>query len=146
MSAIDVSQRSYLATAASLIADQYGMRQVIIIALNANNDTAHVVTYGKSLDDCRLAADAGNNLKKHMGWPEELCSAVPERLLKLTPDRSIADLLRDAERYRWLRDRPIAPFECEYPGNWRFLSAEERNETVDAEIARDRQPGGGDAG
>lgn len=76
--------------------------------------------------------------------PKTSCACANET--EIPSDRiiaSIAELLRDAERYRWLRDRPIAPFECEYPGNWRFLSAEERNETVDAEIARDRHPGGG---
>ena len=76
------------------------------------------------------------------GWI--LAGTIKKELpLGCTLGPSIAELLRDAERYRWLRDRPIAPFECEYPGNWRFLSAEERNETVDAEIARDRHPGGG---
>jgi hypothetical protein len=63
----------------------YGLRQVIIIALNAEDDTAHVVTYGKSLEDCRLAAEAGNNLKRHMGWPEELCAAEPARIVRKKP-------------------------------------------------------------
>jgi hypothetical protein len=74
--------RNLPVTAAATIAGQYGMRQVIIIALNAQDDTTHVVTYGKSEKDCRLAAEAGNNLKRHMGWPEDLCSAVPERLVR----------------------------------------------------------------
>lgn len=66
--------------AAKRFAGTFGLRQVIIIGLNADDDTAHVVTYGKSLEDCRLAAESGNNLKKHMGWPDELCSAVPARV------------------------------------------------------------------
>jgi hypothetical protein len=74
--------RNLPVTAAATIAGQYGMRQVIIIALNAQDDIAHVVTYGKSEKDCRLAAEAGNNLKRHMGWSEDLCSAVPERLVR----------------------------------------------------------------
>lgn len=48
---------------------------------------------------------------------------------------AIADLMRNAARYRWLREQPIAPFPCEYPGNWRFLSDDERDKSIDAEIA-----------
>ena len=67
-------------SAAKKLAQEYSLREVIIIARNEHDDTAHVVTYGKSLEDCRLAAESGNNLKRHMGWPEELCSAMPSRL------------------------------------------------------------------
>lgn len=67
-------------SAAKRLADEYGLRQVLILALNEEDDTAHVVTFGKSLEDCRLIAESGNNLKRHMGWPEELCSAVPARV------------------------------------------------------------------
>ena len=65
--------------AARRLAAEFGLRQVILIGLNEEDDTAHVVTYGKTAEDCRLAAESGNNLKRHMGWPEELCSAVPAR-------------------------------------------------------------------
>ena len=68
--------------AARRLAEQYGLRQVLILALNAEDDTAHVVTYGTTIEDCRLIAEAGNNLKQHMCWPEELCSAVPARVRK----------------------------------------------------------------
>ena len=66
-------------SAAKGLAQKFGLRQVILVALDEEN-IAHVVTYGKSLEDCRLAAEGGNNLKRHMGWPEELCSAVPRRI------------------------------------------------------------------
>ena len=69
-------------SAAKRLAEEYSLREVIIIARNEENDTAHVVTYGKSLEDCRLAAESGNNLKRHMGWPEELCNDVPARVKK----------------------------------------------------------------
>jgi hypothetical protein len=68
--------------AAARLAAAYGLRQVIVIGLNADDDTAHVTTYGTSPEDCRLAAESGNNLKRHMGWPEELCSAVPARIAR----------------------------------------------------------------
>lgn len=67
--------------AAERFAQTHDLRQVIIIGLNDTDNVAHVVTYGKSKDDCRLAAESGNNLKRHMGWPVELCSAVPRRLM-----------------------------------------------------------------
>ncbi len=70
---------------AKVLAERQGLRQVIIIALNADDDIMHVVTYGKTIEDCRLAAESGNNLKRHMGWPEELCSAVPARLRRKEP-------------------------------------------------------------
>jgi hypothetical protein len=66
--------------AAKRLAADYSLRQVILIGLNSGDDTAHVVTFGKSVDDCRLAAESGNNLKRHMGWPEHLCSGVPARI------------------------------------------------------------------
>jgi hypothetical protein len=58
----------------------YGLRQVILVALD-NDGIAHVVTYGVTLEDCALAAGSGNNLKRHMGFPEAACNAVPKRLM-----------------------------------------------------------------
>lgn len=69
-------------SAAKRLADQLGLRQVIIIAQNADDDTVHVVTYGQSLEDCCLAAESGNNLKRHMGWPETECQSMPTRMTK----------------------------------------------------------------
>lgn len=64
--------------AAKRLAADLGLRQVIIVA--HDGERAHVVTYGKSREDCRLAAESGNNLKRHMGWPEDLCNAKPARV------------------------------------------------------------------
>ena len=63
-------------------AEAHGLREVILIARSAVGELAYVVTWGKTIEDCRLAAESGNNLKRHMGWPEKLCHSTPYRLLK----------------------------------------------------------------
>jgi hypothetical protein len=67
--------------AARDVSRAYACTQVIILAQEADG-RAHVVTYGRSREDCRLAAEAGNNLKRIMGWPEELCNEVPARVVR----------------------------------------------------------------
>ena len=62
------------------ISKDYGMSQVILLCYDKNDNRTHVVTYGKSVKDCKEAADGGNKLKKVLGWPEELCKAVPKRV------------------------------------------------------------------
>ena len=58
-----------------------GLVQAVLVALDANREQVHVVTWGDTMEDCKLAAEAGNNLKRHIvGWPEELCNDVPERV------------------------------------------------------------------
>lgn len=67
-------------TAAARYAQQYLQDQVVIISKDSNGLT-HVVTYGKSKEDCNLAAESGNTLKKHfLKWPDELCQAKPRRI------------------------------------------------------------------
>jgi hypothetical protein len=63
-------------------ANQYGLDQVVVIARNNESDTDYIVTWGRTIKDCALAAISGNNQKRHMGWPEKLCHATPSRLKK----------------------------------------------------------------
>lgn len=49
---------------------------VVIFALDKDGNQK-VTTYGKSVSDSRCAAAAGNALKKHLGWPDDLCHAKP---------------------------------------------------------------------
>lgn len=63
--------------AAKRFAAEQGLNQVVIIA--HDGERTHVVTYGKTIEDCRMAAESGNNIKRHMGWPEHLCNAKPAR-------------------------------------------------------------------
>jgi heterodisulfide reductase subunit C len=62
------------------IAHKRGLRQVILLAWDGT--LSHVVTYGKSIEDCDQAAQGGEKLKKVMGWPN--WEARPARVKKLT--------------------------------------------------------------
>ena len=67
--------------AAKRFAEEQKCSEVIIIARDFNGDS-HVVTYGQTETDCALAAEAGNNIKRIMGWPEKLCKTAPVRIKK----------------------------------------------------------------
>jgi len=63
------------------IAEDLGYTQVIIHAYDGATGIQHVTTYGKSLKDCKNAADGGNTIKRLLKWPEELCNEKPKRVL-----------------------------------------------------------------
>lgn len=64
------------------IATELDLDQVIIVAFSKKTGMTHVVTYGKSIDDCEQAAQGGNKIKdKVLGWPDELCHAAPRRII-----------------------------------------------------------------
>jgi hypothetical protein len=65
--------------AAKGIANDYAWPEVVIFAYDPESGDQHVTTYGKSYAQCVDAARAGNYLKKHLGWPEELCNSKPAR-------------------------------------------------------------------
>lgn len=67
---------------AKKIANELGYSQVIIHGYDAETGIQCVATYGKSISDCKNAAKGGNAIKRLLGWPEELCNAVPKRLEK----------------------------------------------------------------
>ena len=58
--------------AAKRFAQENGLSQVIIIG--QGDASQHIVTYGVTKEDCRLAAISGDNLKRHCGWPESTIS------------------------------------------------------------------------
>lgn len=64
---------------AKAIADKRGLRQVILLAWDGVR--SHVVTYGKSIEDCDQAAQGGERMKKIMGWPN--WEAKPSRVKAL---------------------------------------------------------------
>jgi hypothetical protein len=64
---------------AKRVSEEYGMNQVIIVTWDDINKVTHVVTYGKSVEECIQAAQGGNFVKKALGWPEELCKDMPAR-------------------------------------------------------------------
>ena len=67
-------------SAARSIAKEYNCRQVILLAYD-NKRVTHIITYGKSIEDCSQAAAGGNMLKEKWGWPE--CNDQPSRVIKL---------------------------------------------------------------
>lgn len=68
-------------SAAKHIADEFDKDQVIILAFSKKDGKTWVTTYGRTVQDCQQAADGGNRLKRVMGWPEELCNAMPSRAM-----------------------------------------------------------------
>jgi hypothetical protein len=67
--------------AAKRIATDHDLRQVILVAWDGK--LMHVVTYGKSVEDCDQAAQGGNRVKAALGWPEILCREEPSRVMKI---------------------------------------------------------------
>jgi hypothetical protein len=69
--------------AAKEISDKYNQDQVIIVTWDKTNNQVHVVTYGKTINDCDQAALGGNFVKKALNWPDELCNSEPNRIKKM---------------------------------------------------------------
>lgn len=61
------------------IAEELGYSQVIIHGYDGETGIQCVSTYGKTVEDCKNAAEGGNTIKRWLQWPEELCNAVPKR-------------------------------------------------------------------
>lgn len=66
------------ASAAEEIAEKYNKDQVIIIAWEEQENRTYVTTFGKTKEDCKLAAEGGNLIKKYLGWPDEKRHAKPK--------------------------------------------------------------------
>jgi hypothetical protein len=63
------------------IANKFDCKQVIIAAWDG--ERTHIVTYGKSAEDCDQAAQGGNLIKKAMGWPKSMLNDEPSRIIKM---------------------------------------------------------------
>ena len=61
------------------ISSKYEYPEIVIFAYDPITGKQHVTTYGKTKEQCIDAAKAGNYLKKHLGWPDELCDDKPNR-------------------------------------------------------------------
>ena len=68
--------RSISIARAKELREEFGAMQLIVFAID-DVGGQHIATHGASEQDARKAADAGNNLKKALGWPEKDCKAVP---------------------------------------------------------------------
>lgn len=72
--------------AAQDVGEEYGCQQVILAMFDGV--LTHIVTWGKSTEDCAQAATGGNRIKEALGWPADL---------KDQPSRVKAILQRVAE-------------------------------------------------
>lgn len=86
--------------AAKCIAANHSCRQVIIVAWDGK--LTHVVTYGRTTEECDQAAMGGNLVKKALNWPESMCNAEPSRVTKLKT--RIAELERQLHEERTMQN------------------------------------------
>lgn len=68
---------------AKKIAEELGYTQVIIHGYDGETNVQCITTYGESLSDCENAAEGGNQIKRLLGWSEELCNEKPKRIKKI---------------------------------------------------------------
>ena len=77
-------------------AKTHGLNRIIIFASEEYpSKTCHICTWGKTLEQCEQAADFGNQLKLHMGWPIGLMT-MPARVCKLSAE--IKELKKENRR------------------------------------------------
>jgi hypothetical protein len=61
---------------AKRIREELGATHLVIFAVGADG-VQHVATHGETRQHAKQAATAGNNLKKALGWPANLCADQP---------------------------------------------------------------------
>ncbi len=76
---------------AKRLAEELGQSTVVIVAWEGESSPtptgrSHVVTYGRTVQDCEWAANLGNQIKrKILGLPEEQCQVSPVRAKRGRP-------------------------------------------------------------
>ena len=64
------------------IREELQLTHIIIFGIGKDGKQ-YVATHGKTVKNSKEAAEAGNHLKKMLGWPDNLCKDVPlERICK----------------------------------------------------------------
>lgn len=103
-------------SAAKKFAVDNDCRQVVIAAWDG--DLIHVVTYGKTIEDCDQAALAGERYKKALGWPETL-NSEPSRVRTLRSALAKSEASREAAEARVAEaEKVIEPFAAILGGNY----------------------------
>lgn len=72
--------------AAKDLAKKYGQSQVILITWDEKDHLTHTVSYGDTVKACEQAAKGANLVRRALGFPEDLCQAVPARVKRNKPD------------------------------------------------------------
>ena len=104
-----MNKRIPVATAKE-VAKKHGLAQVILVCWEVDEKQrcamTHVVTYGKTKEDCLQAATGGNMVKKALGWPDSLCNTEPSRMKgKIIIDRSaLTEIRKQTERCSFSSD------------------------------------------
>lgn len=58
------------------IRESLGLTHIIIFGVDEKG-MQHVATHGKTITQAKEASEMGNNLKRHLKWPEKLCNLKP---------------------------------------------------------------------
>jgi len=74
----------------SAILSKHGLKQAVLVAWDGHH--TYVVTDGVDDHAADQAADGGNQVKRALGWPDNLCHSVSTRVLDLY--KRIKDLER----------------------------------------------------
>ena len=109
------------------------LRQAILVAWDGERE--HVVTYGRSAEECDQAALGGDRIKAALGWPPESRGAEPSRVRRLREERDAArrQLGRVIDAWEALSSpEPIVAHEGE-DGQW--VSVEEMQQWLLEEMA-----------
>lgn len=61
---------------AKRIREELGATHLVILAVGSDG-VQHIATHGETRKHAKQAADAGNKLKKALGWPVSLCTEQP---------------------------------------------------------------------
>lgn len=78
--------------------------QVIIAAWDG--ERTHIVTWGRTLAECKQAADGGNKIKDALGWPKDL-HAEPSRIAEVRKSERVkvaTEVLAMTDGYEWEDD------------------------------------------
>lgn len=79
--AVGAPKRIPISTAKAVANLHPHLRQVILVAWDGSR--THVVTYGRSVEECDQAAIGGDRVKAALGWPASLQGAAPSRVKAL---------------------------------------------------------------
>jgi hypothetical protein len=63
--------------AAKDLAKKYNQDQVVLVTLDKKDNLMHVVSYGKTVQDCDVAAQGANFVKQALGYPDKDCHTEP---------------------------------------------------------------------
>lgn len=73
-----MSKRAITIADAKQVSEKSGYPEIVIFGYDPETGEQHITTFGKTKKQCLDAAQAGNSLKKFLGWPKADCDAKPD--------------------------------------------------------------------